>query len=54
MVLGFHALEFHQKFSSKFEGYFFKELKFTELELHGKLEFQKGGISLHISITVVN
>jgi len=54
MVLGFYELEFYQKFSSKFEGYFFKEFEFTELELHGKLEFQKCGISLHISIAVVN
>ena len=54
MVLEFYELEFHKKFSSKFEGYLFKELELMELELHSKLEFQKSGRSLHISKTVVN
>lgn len=54
MVLEFYELEFYQKFSSKFEGYLFKELELMELELHGKLEFQKGGRFLHIFETVVN
>ena len=43
------VLEFHKKFSGKFENYFFKEL-----DLHGKLEFQKGDKSLHISKTIVD
>ena len=30
-----------EKFSSKFEVYFFKELEFMELEYHGKLEYPK-------------
>ena len=42
------ALEFHRKFSNKFEGYFFKKL-----ELHGKLKFQKYGSLLNISQTVI-
>jgi len=53
MVLKFYELEFHQKISSKFECYFFKELKFMELEFP-KLEYPKNGKSLHISETVVN
>ena len=32
---------------------FFKELEFLELELHGKLKFQKDGKLLNISQTVV-
>ena len=40
-IKNFLNFEFHQKFSSKFEGYFFKELEFLELELQGKLEFHK-------------
>ena len=51
MVLEFYELEFHKKFSSKFEDYLFKELELMELELHSKLEFQKSGRSLHISKT---
>ena len=48
------VLEFHKKFSGKFEGYFFKELELHgKLEFH-KLEFQKGGRSLHISKTMVD
>ena len=52
------VLEFYQKFSGKFESYFFKELKFIELKLHGKvkfhkLEFQKRGRLLNISQTVI-
>ena len=52
-------LEFHKKQHGKFEGYFFKKLKFLYLELHGrfefhKLEFQKGGRLLNISQTVVD
>ena len=51
-------LEFHKKIFSYFEGYFFKELKFIELEYHlelnfPKLEYQKNGRSLYISETVV-
>ena len=42
------VLEFHQKIFDKFEGYFFKELKFMELE------YSKNGKSLHISEMVVN
>ena len=38
----------------KFEGYFFKELKFLKLELHSKLEFQKGGRLLNILQTIVD
>ena len=34
-------LEFHKKWHDNFEGYFFKELKFLELKLHGKLKFHK-------------
>ena len=54
----FMVLEFHQKFSGKFESYFFKELEFMELKLHGKvkfhkLEFQKRGRLLNISQTMV-
>ena len=40
-IKNFLNFKFHQKFSSKFEGYFFKELEFLELELQGKLEFHK-------------
>ena len=47
-------LEFHKNISSKFEGYFVKNLKFLELEFHGKLEFQKCGKFLHISKIVVD
>ena len=52
------VLEFHQNIFGKFEGYFFKELEFIELGLHGKLkfhklEFQKSGKLLNISQTVV-
>ena len=54
MVLEFHELEFHQKKFGNFKGNFFKELEFMELKLHSKLEFQKGGRSLHISKTVVD
>ena len=48
MELEFHEiflikLEFHKKLHSKFEGYFFKELAFLVLKLHGKLESQKCG-----------
>ena len=34
-------LEFHKKIFSYFEGYFFKELKFMELEYHLELNFPK-------------
>ena len=52
------VLEFHQNIFGKFEGYFFKELEFLELKLHGKLEFyniefQKGNKLLNISQIVV-
>ena len=55
----FMVFEFHQKFSGKFEIYFFKELEFMELKYHVKLEFYKlkylkNGKSLHISETVVD
>ena len=39
----------HFGHNTKFEGYFFKELKFLKLEFHDKLEFQKCGKSLIIS-----
>ena len=45
MVLESYVLEFHKKFSSKFEDYLFKEL-----ELHSKLEFQKSGKLIYISV----
>ena len=48
MLIEFHELEYHKKFSGKFEVYFFKELKFLKLDFHGKLEFQKGDRFLHI------
>ena len=53
------VLEFHKNFFGNFEGNFFKELEFMELELHDKheiykLEIQKEGRFLHISKTVVN
>ena len=54
MVLEFQELEFHKKYHGKFEGYFFKELKFLELELHSKLEFQKGDRLLNILQTIVD
>jgi len=60
MVLEFHELEYHKKFSRKFEVYFFKELELLELEFYGKLEFhdkhefQKGNKFLYIFKTVVN
>ena len=52
-------LEYHRKISKIFRVYFFKELEFLELKFHSKLEFhklefQKGGRSLHISKTVVD
>ena len=59
-ILKFYELEYQKNFSKKFKIYFFKELKFLEfefygkLEFHDKLEFQKGGKSLHISKTVVD
>ena len=40
-VLEFHKLEYHKKFSKIFKVYFFKKLKFLELEFHGKLKFHK-------------
>ena len=53
------VLKFYQKNFGKFEGYFFNEPEFMELEYHGKLEFPKfkypkSGKSLHISKTVVD
>ena len=42
------VLEFHKKFSGKFKGYFFKELKLMELEYYRKLEYPKSGRFLHI------
>ena len=42
------VLKFHKKFSSKFEGYFFKELEFMELEYPESCRF------LHISETAVD
>ena len=54
IVLKFHKLEFHKKIYGNFEGNFFKELEFMELKLHSKLEFQKGGRSLHIFKIVVD
>ena len=48
MVLEFHELEYHKKFSKLFRVYFFKELEFLELE------FQKSGRFLHISKIVVD
>ena len=53
------VLKFHKKFFGKFEGYFFKELEFMELEYHGKLEFHeleypKRGRLLHIFEIVVD
>ena len=44
----FMVLQFHKKISDKFEGYFFKELEFMELE------YPKSGRFLHISKTVVD
>ena len=41
MVLEFHKLEYHKKFSKFFRIYFFKELDFLELEFNDKHEFQK-------------
>ena len=59
MVLEFYELEFHKKFSGKFDNYFFKEFEFMELEYYGKFEFlklkyPKSGRFLHIFKTVVN
>lgn len=53
------VLEFHQKFFSKFKGYFFIELEFMELKYNGKLEFPKlkypkSRRFLHNSETVVD
>ena len=42
------VLEFHKKFSGKFKGYLFKELKLMELEYYRKLEYPKSGRFLHI------
>ena len=39
MIFKFMKLKYHKKFSRKFEVHFFKDLKFLELEFHGKLEF---------------
>ena len=49
---------FIKKYFGKFEGYFFKKLKFMKLELHNKLrfhklEFQKRDRFLNISQTVI-
>ena len=43
-----------EKFSGKFEVYFFKEFEFLELGFHGKLEFQNDGRPLYIFKTVVD
>ena len=53
------SFEFNKKFSSKFEGYFFKVSKLKELEYYRKLEFlklkyQKSSRFLHISETIVD
>ena len=53
------VLKFHQKFSSKYKDYFFKELEFMELKHHEKLkfpkfEYSKSYRSLHISEIVIN
>ena len=58
MILEFHEFEFHQKIFGKFEGYFFKKLKFMELKYHwkldfSKLEYPKSSRSLHILETVL-
>ena len=42
------VLEFRKKFSGKFNGYFFNELKLMELEYYRKLEYPKSGRFLHI------
>ena len=34
LIFEFHEFEFHQKIFEKFEGYFFKKLKFMELKYH--------------------
>ena len=52
------VLEFHQSFLGYFEGYFFKEFEFMELEYHleldfFKFEYQKSGRFLYISEIVV-
>ena len=59
MVLEFYEFEYHKNFSNKFEVHFFQELELLELEFHDKLEFyklefKKGGRSLHISKTVID
>ena len=53
------VLEYHKKFLKLFRVYFFKELEFSELKFHGKLEFyklefKKSDRSIHIFKTVVN
>jgi len=48
------VLEFHKKFYSKFEGYFFKELEYHRKLEFPKLEYSKSSRFLHFFKIVVD